>query len=138
MVTREVTTHRHRRSFDAHVESIGVSRRWCRSLLAAEGWMTRRANEIELCATELVTNAIAHGVGDRVVVRLRHEVGRQLELDVSSLGAYHGSPTWPPEHVPPSQTDGRGLLLAYAVSDEMELRCRPASVSVVARFRPTR
>ncbi|WP_420453695.1 ATP-binding protein [Ilumatobacter sp.] len=129
-----MTLGRNRRSFAAELGSIHASRSWCRQLIDEPPWCRERAPDIELCVTELVTNAISYGTGDRLGVEVVSPDESSLELTVQSTGPFIGEFSWPPELAAQTDITGRGLFLAHAVSDELTRDLEPGSVTFTARF----
>lgn len=75
---------------------------------------TSRLDDIRLCASELVTNAVLHGapVGRLVLVRVE-SLDEQLRIEVPDSG--ENTPT---QRVPEeSSVDGRGLLIVSTTAD---------------------
>jgi anti-sigma regulatory factor (Ser/Thr protein kinase) len=74
-----------------------------------------RQDDIRLCVSELVTNALLHAVaaGPEISVRLTTD-GPSVRLEVCDSGGGH------PEVLSPGsdQCNGRGLLLAQELSDD--------------------
>ncbi|MDX3530010.1 ATP-binding protein [Streptomyces sp. ID05-39B] len=91
--------------------------RTARNFVAAtltEWGETNRLDDIRLCASELVTNAVLHGapVGRLVLVRVE-SLDEQLRIEVHDSG--ENTPT---QRVPEeSAVDGRGLLIVSTTAD---------------------
>ncbi|MEV5977252.1 ATP-binding protein [Streptomyces sp. NPDC052114] len=83
--------------------------------------MTRRLDDIRLCASELVTNALLHGgpAGSLILVRLElHTTHLLLEVHDAGDGI-------PKRHkVPDTSDDGRGLFLVAAIADDWGVATR--------------
>ncbi|MFG2431717.1 ATP-binding protein [Streptomyces sp. NPDC048590] len=93
--------------------SVAVVREFVRA--AAEEWgFGARVDDLLLCASELATNALRHGVppGRGYLVRLiLEDRGRELVLEV------HDSGSGEPVVREPREQSGRGLLLVEALAD---------------------
>ncbi|MGW6058973.1 ATP-binding protein [Streptomyces sp. NPDC055189] len=77
--------------------------------------MTRRLDDIRLCVSELVTNALLHGDPDESLILVRLELrDTQLLLEVHDAG--DGTPTR--LKAPDTSDDGRGLFLVSAMADD--------------------
>ncbi|WP_324901211.1 ATP-binding protein [Streptomyces sp. CB01201] len=89
--------------------------------------MTRRLDDIHLCASELVTNALLHGgpAGSLILVRLElHTTHLLLEMHDAGDGT-------PKQHkAPDTSDDGRGLFLVSAIADDWGVATRQGPVSV--------
>jgi anti-sigma regulatory factor (Ser/Thr protein kinase) len=92
---------------------VTVARRLVRAAL----WDSRRLDDIELVASELVTNAICHTpsgrAGSLLTLRIRGRAG-WARIEVSDLG----SGSWA-EPTSPDASDecGRGLVIVNALAD---------------------
>ncbi|NYI03742.1 ATP-binding protein [Allostreptomyces psammosilenae] len=109
--------------------SVGAARRLVSDALA--DWRAPDLlDDVALCATELVTNAIQHGSrpGRAVHVRLLPlPAAEGLRLEVHDTG-----PALPrPCPAGPDDTRGRGLLLVSALSDAWGTEHRPPAGKVV-------
>lgn len=81
-----------------------------------------RGFEVELVASELVTNALEHGGVDVVHVEVRRRA-EQLELTVAAAdrgasGTFHPDPDVPDPH----DTRGRGLVIVRALARSYRVR----------------
>ena len=94
----------------ADLRSAGEARNLVRSTLA--GWTdSDRIDDIVLCVSELVTNAIVHAASSpRVMVHVRPAV---IHVEVSDTSEAH--PT--PRDAGPSDTSGRGMSILSGYSD---------------------
>lgn len=103
---------------------------------AAEDWgYGARADDVLLCASELATNALVHGVppgrGYRVRLLLS-EVGRLMRVEV------HDSGDGAPVAREPAGESGRGLLIVAAFSDGWGVGERSPGKVVWCQFRRER
>lgn len=99
---------------------------------ALVGWGlegTELADDVLLCVSELVTNAVLHGVppGRQLRLLLRYDV-RALVVEV------HDSGPGVPHIVHDGDEGGRGLLLVAALSDKWEVRERELGKTVWCEF----
>lgn len=97
-------------SLPAHLRSAGEARNLVRSTL--DGWTdSDRIDDIVLCVSELVTNAVVHAASrPRVVVQVRPAV---IHVEVSDA-----SGTLPvPRDADPNDTSGRGMSILTGFSD---------------------
>lgn len=86
-------------------------RRFTRSQMLTWGLSGGVADTVELIADELVSNAVTHGAGDQVWVRLACCVG-EVEIRV-----WDGSPDPPITGSPGTEDEkGRGLVLVEALA----------------------
>ncbi|MFS4093334.1 ATP-binding protein [Streptomyces sp. AF1A] len=114
---------RRRKLFDRRRTTPGATRRFVAETLTQWG-RTERLDDVQLCVSELATNAILHGApsGGLVLVRITL-ADTQLRIEV------HDSGDAPPHrrHVPGTAETGRGLLLVAALADDwgMEERQGP-------------
>jgi len=99
------------RRFGREVAEIPRSRHFVAEIL--EGAGAEATDAILLVASELITNAVRHGIGD---VELRIIVEPEcVRLEVLDDG--HVAVTAPAENPAPSALGGRGLLLVQGVAD---------------------
>ncbi|MFD8392484.1 ATP-binding protein [Streptomyces sp. NPDC059680] len=105
---------RRRKLFDRRRTTPGAARRFVAETLTQWG-RTERLDDVQLCVSELATNAILHGApsGGLVLVRITLD-DIQLRIEV------HDSGEAPPlrQHVPATAETGRGLLLVSALADD--------------------
>jgi chemotaxis response regulator CheB len=94
----------------AHVRSAGEARRLVRSTL--DGWTDGdRIDDIVLCVSELVTNAVVHAASSpRVVVHVRPAVIHVEVIDASDVMPV-------PRDAAPADTSGRGMSILSGFSD---------------------
>lgn len=118
------------RFFRRERRSAQAARRFATEALAGWGLAeTSRADDVLLCVSELVTNALLHGVPP----------GRQLRLllryDVSTLVVeVHDSGGGVPHLVLDGDEGGRGLVLVAALSDRWGVRERGPGKAVWCEF----
>ena len=108
----------------ADPRSAGAARRLVRQTL--EGWCDeQQIDEIALCASEMVTNAVVHaGSGPRVLVQIRPAV---VHVEISD-----DSDTTPvPRSAGPEDTSGRGMSILGALSDRWGTRRRSGGGNTV-------
>ncbi|MEU1177443.1 ATP-binding protein [Streptomyces sp. NPDC005820] len=118
------------RFFRRERRSVPAARRFAARTLA--GWGldgTGRADDVLLCVSELVTNALLHGVppGRQFLLFLRYD-GRVLRLEV------HDSGPGVPRIADACDEGGRGLLLVAALSDTWGVRERALGKAVWCEF----
>lgn len=135
------------RRFDSHTSSIAATRRFARSLASTYVGDAVRLGDIELATSELVTNAIEHGDAEPVVVRVEGGPAEVVVSVTSSVAAAKPSvlvgSTSDPEaasdavasHSPPEFSRGRGLAIARAVSDVIEITASEDTLTVACTFR---
>lgn len=114
----------------ADTSGIIDARQMVRSFAAAT-LPSERVDDLALVTSELVTNALEHGTGEPVDVRIHSEPTR-IELTVSSpsFGQLDATP-----HMPPAdQVRGRGLFLVAALSDEVVIDQSSGAVSITSHF----
>ncbi|WP_079053940.1 ATP-binding protein [Streptomyces graminilatus] len=105
------------RFFRRERRSVPAARRLAYEFLAGWGLAgTERGDDVLLCVSELVTNALLHGVppGRQFKLFLRYD-GQVLRVAVHDSGP--GDPSMA-EQVDESHEGGRGLLLVSALSDK--------------------
>ena len=79
------------RAFAPRSDQIMEARRFVRRVLEARGIRLRLA-EVELLASELVTNAVQYGRGPIEVTVDASD--RRVRVDVAHASADHSTPTW--------------------------------------------
>jgi hypothetical protein len=105
--------------------SPALARRFVREVLGANP----AADTVELCVSELVTNAVRHsasGDGGRVTVAVAED-GDVIRCEVTDEG---GTPSTPRVRHDPSAEHGRGLIIIDAVCTRWGVTPGPASVTV--------
>jgi anti-sigma regulatory factor (Ser/Thr protein kinase) len=119
------------RFFPRNRRSASAARRFAAETLAGWGLAeTSRADDVLLCVSELVTNALVHGVppGRQLRLFLRYD-GRVLRVEV------HDSGSGVPRIVDDADDQGgRGLLLVAAMSDKWGVRVRELGKVVWCEF----
>lgn len=104
----------HERLFARHASTVGRARTWVLNYLADRS-VSDRVDDVRLCVSELVTNAIEHGtpVGRDILVRVT-VVGDVLRVEVHDAG--NGVPRLCT--VTEDDDHGRGLLLLDELADD--------------------
>ncbi|WP_443043464.1 ATP-binding protein [Streptomyces sp. NBC_00358] len=97
----------------AHPGSVAQARRLTRSRLSGWAVCEDTCDTAALVVSELVTNAIVHAAGQRVVCEL-HDADDLVRIAVCDEGCAPGEPHPSPQR--PDEEHGRGLLLVAAVS----------------------
>jgi hypothetical protein len=97
----------------AHPGSVAQARRLTRSRLSGWSVCADTCDTAALVVSELVTNAIVHAAGQRVVCELR-DADDLVRIAVRDEGCAPGEPRPSPRR--PDEEHGRGLLLVAAVS----------------------
>ncbi|WP_416983279.1 ATP-binding protein [Streptomyces sp. T028] len=118
------------RFFRRERRSVPAARLFATETLAGWGLAgTERADDVLLCVSELVTNALLHGVppGRQFLLFLRYD-GQVIHVEV------HDSGPGVPRVVEPEGEGGRGLLLVAALSDDWGVRERPLGKAVWCEF----
>ena len=112
------------RTFDlpATAASVGAARAGVRELLMAWRVADEVCDNAVIVTSELVTNALTHAAGDRVVCRVRLLADRvRIEVEDEARG-----PDLPMLRRPgPDDQSGRGLLLVDALSDDWAVTRTP-------------
>ncbi|MFF7751525.1 ATP-binding protein [Streptomyces sp. NPDC007971] len=93
--------------------AVGTARRVVRDLLTAWGAGESVRDDALLLTSELVTNALVHAAGERIVCRVHRAAHRvRIEVEDQNRGPAHPVPRRPG----PDDQNGRGLLLVDALS----------------------
>lgn len=112
----------------------GPTRRAVAEFLRARG--LERVDDVEIVVGELLANALRYRSGSiRIVVEVQRSavLVRVEDTGASNLDAGH----WPPETGAAPGADapgGRGLWIARALADRLEVMSRPDGSAVAARF----
>ncbi|MGD1218078.1 ATP-binding protein [Streptomyces krungchingensis] len=104
---------RFRFELSAHPGSVAQARRLTRARLARWAVCEDTCDTATLVVSELVTNAIVHAAGERVVCEL-HDGDDLVRIAVRDEGCAPGEPHPSPQR--PEEEHGRGLLLVAAMS----------------------
>lgn len=96
---------------------------------------SRRADDVALVVSELVTNALEHGAGGTVEVLLGLGDDHELEVSVGSRSEALPMPRAQPASV--HDVRGRGLPIVASLSDSVTISGEADSVRVVCRFSTT-
>ncbi|WP_066934147.1 SpoIIE family protein phosphatase [Streptomyces sp. NBRC 110611] len=114
----------------ADPEGLSAARHMIRAAVRAWG-AAERAEEIELVADELITNALVHTDGGAVVhIRMPHSVERRLRLEVEDHSSSLPRRREPGE----SGVSGRGLLLVDRLTDVWGVEPRGGGKCVWCEF----
>ncbi|MFF3904716.1 ATP-binding protein [Streptomyces sp. NPDC001848] len=102
--------------------AVGLARRSVRRLLGGWGTGDGTTDNAVLVISELVTNAVKHTVGDRIVCRVRTD-GHRLHIEVEDENR---GGTLPTRRRPgPDDQCGRGLMLVGMLSGDWGVRDAP-------------
>ena len=104
---------------DADLAEVGVARRLVRRNLADVPDALNA--DAQLIVSELITNAVEHGSGDRVVFALRRDHDA-VALTVESIGPapnVRGVSDW--KVAPADHITGRGLGIVRSIADRVEV-----------------
>ena len=103
----------HQQLFTRRKPSIRASRQLVTRTLSEWGY-TERLDEIQLCVSELATNALLHGVPPGRLFRVRVEAAdEEVRIEVRDSGPGH-----PISQAPhPDSEHGRGLLFVAEFAD---------------------
>ena len=118
----------------ADVAQVGVARRFVRTQLG--GFVPDDvAMEVELMASELVTNAIEHGTPGTLPISItttRND--QQASITVASWGRSAGvGPVTEWQIAAQGQSTGRGLGIVRAIADEIEVVQSVENLTITAR-----
>ncbi|MFE1882932.1 ATP-binding protein [Streptomyces diastatochromogenes] len=102
--------------------AVGTARRVLRDLLTAWGIAEPARDDAVLVASELVTNALVHAAGERIVCRVRSTADR-VRLEVEDQNRGSARPV--PRRSGPDDQNGRGLFLVDALSVDWGVTLAP-------------
>lgn len=127
------------RTFDlpATPASVRAARAGVRELLTARGVADEVRDNAVIVTSELVTNALTHAGGDRIVCRLRLSADR-VRIEVEDEARGRDLPML--RRSGPGDQSGRGLLLVDTLSDDWAVTRTPGRTgrTVWAELRTTR
>ena len=103
------------REFVSRPESIGEARDFIRVVLRDEAVDEATVDDVTLAVSELVTNAVGHGSGGPVTVRIETAPDEVVCVVRSSGGTVTDPTTWRSPGV--SGRTGRGLAIVRALAD---------------------
>lgn len=104
---RWVTT----RSFTRATQSAGVIRAWLRERLDAARVPSDVMDVAELLVSEVATNAVQHGAGNEIIVRLASDGDVETAVhDEGTTGTPH------PRQAAPDDVRGRGLAMVQTLA----------------------
>jgi anti-sigma regulatory factor (Ser/Thr protein kinase) len=130
-----------RLALPVHTSSVSRARGWVGGRIRDWGLPEQVSDTARLLVSELVTNAILHAGGTRVVVCLRPAVparsdGARVRMEVVDEGTGPGRPA--PRLAAAHEENGRGLMLLDALADrwgvERSAPGSPAGCTVWAEF----
>jgi serine/threonine-protein kinase RsbW len=126
----------------AKLEQLRVLEQWVARLAAEFSLSSALAHRIDLCLTELITNAISYGYPDgRVgVVRIRFwRQPEQIVVRIEDDGILFDPTSYEPPALPTSLANapsgGRGIRLVRTFSDELLHHARPTGNELTLVFR---
>jgi anti-sigma regulatory factor (Ser/Thr protein kinase) len=126
-----------RREFAPNLESIGTARDVVVELLADPGVSPPVAPalvaDVQLVVSELVTNAVTHGVGP-AVLRLAL-TNSAVHCSVTSIGDGRSSGAREPTAVSVNDRSGRGLAIVDTVADSVATTVDGTTWTVSCEFR---
>ncbi|GGW46755.1 ATP-binding protein [Streptomyces griseoloalbus] len=108
---------RETRAFDlwAAPASVRTAREGVRELLTARGVGDEVCDNAVIVTSELVTNALTHSAGDRIVCRV-HVTAHRIRIEVEDQARGRELPLL--RRPGPDDQNGRGLLLVDALSSD--------------------
>ncbi|SCK36139.1 Anti-sigma regulatory factor (Ser/Thr protein kinase) [Streptomyces sp. WMMB 714] len=124
------------RRFPSVPRSVALARRAVTDGLRALGVAESGVQDVALVVSELVTNAVRHGLvpGRLVEVRLEYDLEKAVTVEVSDAGDHRPPPAAPPLPCavePTALTEsGRGLALVAAFAAEWGVRDRVVGKTV--------
>jgi anti-sigma regulatory factor (Ser/Thr protein kinase) len=111
---------------------VPEGRRYVRKLLECTGI---DHEEAELIVSELLTNAVDHGGGERIELSVAED-GERVRIEVADGGS-GGTPRLQTQAGPDSER-GRGLMLVAAIAEAWGVRTHPGRTVVWAEVHPAR
>jgi len=124
---------RHERDFVSMPESIGEARDFIRVVLRDDAVDEETIDDVTLAVSELVTNAIGHGSGGPVTVRIETAPDEIVCVVRSTGGPLPDPATWRSPGV--SGRTGRGLAIVRAVADAVVAEVDGPVVVLECHFR---
>lgn len=121
------------RDFVSVPESIGDARDFIRGVLRDDAVAPGIIDDVTLVVSELVTNAVGHGSGGPVTVRIETAPDEVVCVVRSTGGPLPDPATWRSPGV--SGRTGRGLAIVRALADAVEVEVDGSSVVLRCRFR---
>ncbi len=123
------------RTFTGETASISEARRFVRDAAADVVDGADVGGDMELAASELVTNAVEHGFGEPVIVTVTIDPPT-VAISVRSVRTPSG-PADPSTWAGPLPTvrTGRGLAIVRSISDEVSVEADESTVTVQCIFR---
>ncbi len=125
------------RTFAGQTTSIGEARRFVRDAAAAVVDGAAVGGDMELAVSELVTNAVEHGLEEPVTVAVAVTTDPPtVAISVRSARTPSGiadPSTWAGPL--PAVRTGRGLAIVRSVSDEVSVEADDSTVTVHCTFR---
>ncbi|MEU6404137.1 ATP-binding protein [Streptomyces sp. NPDC046985] len=122
--------------FDARRASVALARQFVVSTLSLWGINGEPAEDIRLCTSELVSNALTHGTraGHGILIRLSADDDYlRLEVHDSRDAAEHRPHVC---HAGDTDTGGRGMSIVEALADDWGVEDRDPSGKIVwSRFK---
>jgi len=117
----------------AEFVNVAAARRFVRAQVADFGMPPAVAADLELITSELVTNAIEHGIGRTVRITLDCRNGTAV-LTVESSGPSAGvGPVGDWEGADPASIAGRGLGIVRRIADEVRIDQTADRLAVTVR-----
>lgn len=119
-LTRPPPTSRLELEVPARTRSVGEARHAVTAFLVGNGVPPMVVDDVELMASELVTNAVLHPVPSGHPVRVRVSIGEDVRLEVAHHGATTDLPAvgdW--RTAPPTALSGRGLGIVRRLADDV-------------------
>jgi anti-sigma regulatory factor (Ser/Thr protein kinase) len=113
--------------FARDIDTAGAARTWLLQFLRARGWPDIRCQDAELVISELVTNALRHGLGEIVV---RGSLTDDDELQVSVTDSGQELPEIQP--IDPDRVGGVGLRIVDRLATDWGVASFPGGKTVWA------